>query len=326
MCNKFYKANISYLFIPILLLLSFTFTACGGSTPASEPVLVTNKEAKVEPQTAPQPAEKEVSMDAAEESQPASENLSHVSNISPASNRLIIKNAEIEIQVEDTDVTINRSLGIVTEYGGYVVSNRTWFDNRKLKQATLTIGVPVENFEEMMRRLKDLALKVTNEMASGQDVTDEFVDLESRQRNLETTAARIREFMEQTKDVDEALRVNAQLSEIEAEIEQVKGRMSYLKDRAAFSTITLQIAQRPPSPSPTPTPAPKLWSASSTFNDATTITANTAQTLFQVGVSLFIWFTVVVLPFALPIVGLIWLGVRLTHRVVGDRRIRPPTA
>ena len=73
-----------------------------------------------------------------------------VSNTPNVYNRLIIKNAEIELTVEDTDASINRSLGIVTEYGGYVVSNRTWFSGQ-LKYATLTIGVPAENFEEMLR-------------------------------------------------------------------------------------------------------------------------------------------------------------------------------
>lgn len=152
-------------------------------------------------------------------------------------NRMIIKNGEINLLVKDTDVAINRSLGIVTQFNGYVISNQTWLQG-EFKYASMTIGVPVDNFEAMLRRLKELAVTVTNETASGQDVTDQFVDLGSRLRNLEVTAARLREFMAQAENVQEALQVSAQLSEVEAEIEQIKGRRNALKERAAFSTIT----------------------------------------------------------------------------------------
>jgi hypothetical protein len=229
------------------------------------------------------------------------------------SNRKIIKNAELELLVEDTDTTINRSLGIITEYSGYVISNRTWFKG-DLKYATLAIGVPVENFEEMLRRLKDLAITVTNETASGQDVTDQFVDLESRLRNLEATAARVREFLDQAKDVKQSLEVNTQLTRIEGEVEQVKGQMAYLRDRAAFSTITLQISPQLSTPEPTPTPTPAPWSAGQTFNKATGVTGQVAQSLFQFTVDLVIWAVVVILPFALPFVGLVWLGTLLARR------------
>ena len=217
-----------------------------------------------------------------------------------ASNRLIIKNAEINMNVADTDVTIDRSMGIVTEYGGYVVDTRTWFEGKN-KFATLSIGVPVDNFEAMLRRLKDLAIKVTNETVSGQDVSDQFVDLEARLRNLEATADRIRSFLAQATTVEESLRVSQQLSEIEVQVEQVKGQMNYIKDRAAFSTITLQLVPKTPQPKPKPTATPVPWSAGQTFSQATEVTVNTAKTLFQVVVDVTIWLVIVVLPFSLPI-------------------------
>jgi hypothetical protein len=240
-----------------------------------------------------------------------------VSNPPNVYNQLIIKNAELELTVQQTDTAINRSLGIVTEYGGYVVSNQTWYSDG-LKYATVSIGVPSDNFEDMLRRLKDLAVTVDNEMVSGQDVTDEFVDLEARLRNLDATANRVREFLDQTTDVKESLQVSAQLSTIEAEIEQVKGRMNYLKDRAAFSPITLQL--RPeiptptPTPSPTPPPSPEPWNVNRSIDRASGVTSSLATTLFQVTVELVVWFVVVILPFLLPLVGLLWLGLRLTRR------------
>ncbi len=305
----------------------------------AEEVIKVEKEVFVEEAAAEEaPVEAEVQAETNNGSEASNtDNLAPVSNRPNVYNRLIIKNAEVEMLVEDTDTAINRSLGIVTEYSGYVVSNRTWFSDG-LKYATVTIGVPSENFEQMMRRLKELAVSVTNESVSGQDVTDEFVDLESRLRNLEATGDRIRSFMEQAKSIDESLEVSAQLSQIEAEIEQVKGRMTYLKDRASFSTITLQIAPQVilPTPTPTftptptatpqPTATPVVWSASRTYDQAATVTKNTTTSLFQFTIDLLIWLIIVGVPFVLPVVIVIWIGVRIARRLGIGNPLRPPSA
>ena len=329
--------KIPYWLMSLWVLMLLSLTACGGAAneapqapPGSSAVLptttalfVAREEASYEEMAAEEaeaaPAEAEV---AAKATSTTGDLAASTINF----NRLIIKNAELELLVEDTDTAINRSLGVVIEYGGYVVSNRTWFKD-ELKYATLTIGVPVENFEEMLRRLKDLAISITYETASGQDVTDQFVDLESRLRNQEATAERIRDFLNETKNVEEALRVNNQLTAVEAEIEQIKGQMVYLRDRAAFSTITLQLTPQPllptPTPSPTPTPTPEPWSPGRTFDQATGVTGQAATTLLQVSVDLLIWLVVVVLPFILPLLGLIWAGAWVARRVGQNRGIAP---
>lgn len=320
------KPKIPVLFVFLLLLALLSFTACSGSAAVpSQSIAAPTTTLFIEPEAASQ----EVALDTetgqvGNEAQAApTAELANVSNGEIqhpvlTSNRKIIKNAELELLVEDTNTTINRSLGIITEYDGYVISNRTWFKD-DLKYATLAIGVPVDNFEEMLRRLKDLAITVVSETASGQDVTDQFVDLESRLRNLEATSARIREFLEQAQDVQQSLEVNAQLTQIEAEIEQVKGQMAYLRDRAAFSTITLQISPQLPTPTPTPeptaTPTPEPWSPGQTFDKASGVTSQAAQSLLQFTVDMVIWAVVVILPFALPLVAVVWIGTRLARRV-----------
>ncbi|MFN8455689.1 MAG: DUF4349 domain-containing protein [Anaerolineae bacterium] len=322
-----FQTKESVLLMSFLLLVLFGFTACGAAG-APPPVANESVGSAVTINTE-QASQENVAEEVKVEEKPAGTEESgdgtlpdlsiiSVNQVShPSANRLIIKNAELELLVENSDATINRGLGIVAHYGGYVISNRTWFQD-EFKYATLTIGVPVQNFEEMLRQLKELAITVTNETASGEDVTDQFVDFESRLRNSEATAARIREFLAQTQNVQESLEVNRQLAQVEAEIEQIKGQMKYLKDRAAFSTITLQISpQMPtptPTPSPSPTPTPETWSVNRTFTQATGVTNNIAQNLFQLGVDLVIWTTIVILPFALPIVALTWLGSRFIRR------------
>lgn len=236
-------------------------------------------------------------------------------------NRMIIKNAEMQTTVEDTDVAIDLVTQVVGDTGGYIISSRVWFQDWlgvQYKYASVTLGVPVDNFELAMRRLRGLAITVNDERAAGQDVTDEYVDLDSRLGNLEATRDRIREFLDQATTVEESLRVNAELAIVEAEIETVKGRMNYLGDRSAYSTITIQLnpalppAPTPePTPTPTPTPTPEPWSASAVAADA----SHTLVSALQILAEVLIWFGIAVLPLALPVVGLIAGGRYLFKRL-----------
>jgi len=226
------------------------------------------------------------------------------------SQRLIIKNGEMNLIVADTDRALDQITSVAVEAGGYVISSRAW-QQGTLKYAALTIGVPVDQFEATQRRLRGLAAQVVSDTASGQDVSDEYVDLQSRVTNLEATAARIREFLKQATDAEQALAVNGKLTEVEAELEQVKGRMAYLKDRAAYSTLTINLEPQratptpTPSPSPTPTATPDVWQP-----DRTLAAAGTRLDRMLRGFGdLAIWFGVTILPFATPVLivgGLGW--------------------
>lgn len=226
--------------------------------------------------------------------------------------RMIIKNAEVRLLVENTDNAINRLLQVVGDVGGYVISSRTWYqstvDGKNYKYATVTMGVPVEQFETAMRRLRSLALQVLDENASGQDVSEEYVDLQSRLTNLEATRDRIRSFLNNAKTIDESLRINEELAKIEEQIEQVKGRMHYLANRAAFSTITVTLEPHippiTPSPTltptpthtPTPTATPTPWNPGRAFHGAT----RTITVIYQFFVEALIWLAVVFVPLLIP--------------------------
>jgi len=262
-----------------------------------------------------------------EESSPSDEAEISVNNLGTAPNpynRKIIKDAQLDLLVENSDAALNRTLSIVNQFQGYIISNQTRFEG-EFKYASLTIGVPVDNFELMLTQLKKMALQVTNETASGQDVTDQYVDLQSRLRNLEATEARIRDFLDQADSVEESLQVNGKLSEIESEIEQVKGRMNALKDRATFSTITINISPQLPTPTPlptaTPTATPKptatpdLWTVNDSIDRASGVSASMAQGLFRISVELLVWFVFLVLPFGLPLLVISWFAYWLTGRL-----------
>jgi hypothetical protein len=226
-------------------------------------------------------------------------------------NRKIIKNADVRLLVKDTEVAVNRSTQIISDLGGYLVSSRLWYQDyygNNLMYATLTLGIPVDEFERALTRMRELSIRVLDETASGEDVTEQYVDLQSQLVNLEATRARIQEFLTDAKTVDEALRINQELANIEAQIEQIKGQMNYISDRSAFSTITVNFEPEFPILTPTPTPTayptatPIPWKPGDTFNDA----KGTVTVAYQGIANFLIWLVVVILPILLPPALILW--------------------
>ncbi len=233
--------------------------------------------------------------------------------------RMIIKNAEIKLLVEKTDTAIDRSMQIVGDVGGYIISSRVWYqeaNGENYKYASITIGVPVDQFETAMRRLRGVALRVLDENASGQDVTSEYVDLQSQVGNLEATRDRIRTFLADAKTVEESLRINQELTNIEAQIEQVKGRMNFLSNRSAYSTITINLEPDIPpviptaTPTASPTATPEPWNPAKTVHHAT----DAVTTIYQGLIELAIWFFVVVVPLLAPPALVIWIIYKVATR------------
>ncbi len=278
---------------------------------AAEPVIV-EKEVVVEA-----PAEEPSDQTAGESAENDKQIYTSSSGQVNRPNRLIIKDGQMYIIVTDTDQAIDRVTQVVSDLGGYIISSRTWSQpylssGVDQKFATMTMGIPVDRFEDALIRLRQIAVKVKDESASGEDVSDEYVDLQSRLKNLEATRDRIQTFLDTAATVEEALKVNDQLSEVEAEIEQVRGRMNYLFDRASYSTISLQIEPEAPfltptptptitpTPTPTATPTPAVWQPQQTWTSA-----NRSMRSIWKGVGDFlIYFFTVVFPCLLPFIVL----------------------
>ncbi|MGD8807771.1 MAG: DUF4349 domain-containing protein, partial [Chloroflexota bacterium] len=124
--------------------------------------------------------------------------------------------------------------------GGWLVSSDL-YESSGYKRGSVTIRIPAERFDDAVAEIKAMALEVRSESTSSQDVTEEYVDLESRLANLEATADRVRGFLDEARNVEDALDVNRELSSLEGDIEVIKGRMQYLSQSAAYSTLTVNL-------------------------------------------------------------------------------------
>lgn len=240
--------------------------------------------------------------------------------------RDIVKTAQLQMVADDVDRTIDQIISLSISVRGYILDQRTQEVGAK-RTATLVLRVPATAFEEALKRLSELpGVRIDSRQIASQDVTDQLIDLESRRRNLEATEARIRSFLDQTKSVEEALRVNQQLSEVQRQIEEIRGRTEFTKNRAQFSTITIDIRLNPLTPTVTPTPTLTVtptptalvgWNPGQTAERASQVTIS----LFQRLVDLAIWLVIVGLPLAAPF--LVVLGIYLVTR--RGQRPRAPT-
>jgi len=226
--------------------------------------------------------------------------------------RLIIRNAELNLVVTNTDEAIATITNMVESNGGWVVNSNVYQYNDDSKTGSITVRVPSSGFTSALDAMKAMAVEVTNESTSGQDVTDEFVDLSLQLENLEATADRVRGFLEESRNVEEALAVNMELSRLEGEIERIKGRRQYLSESASYSSITVQLT-----PDVLSRPIEVAgWQPKGIAREA----IESLLEALQSTVSFLIWVGIYVLPLGLLYGIPIWLVIRFVVRWRRRRR------
>lgn len=159
-----------------------------------------------------------------------------------ATERMIVRTAEIALVVNDVAIALDRVTDLAENLGGYVVSSKRWKEEERLA-GIITIRVPAEDFGDAMEALRKLAVDVTHEDTSSKDVTEEYVDLSAKLKNLEATEEQYLRLMEKAEEVEDMLAVQREISKTRGEIEQTKGRMQYLEQTSATSLIRVQLNQ-----------------------------------------------------------------------------------
>lgn len=139
------------------------------------------------------------------------------------------------------DETVDEARSIATGLGGFVVSSSaSQGAGQQLVQGTLVLRIPARSYADAMESLGALG-RVESRNENGQDVSQEFVDLRARARQLQAVESQLLELLDRADTVGAALAVQQQLSHVQLELEQARGRLQYLDDQVAFSTISLAI-------------------------------------------------------------------------------------
>ena len=191
--------------------------------------------------TAPS-ASGQVSLDQAVQSQPT-----------PAAvERKIIRNAELTLEADAPDETQAKITGIAESKGGFVIESQKQSSDTKTKKTdviTMTVRVPAARFDESLEEIRKSVSRVLIENVKGQDVTEEFIDIEARLKTQKALEAQFLEIMKQAKTVEDALNVQTEIAGVRGEIEKIEGRKRFLENQSAFSTLKIRL-QAPTSLSP----------------------------------------------------------------------------
>jgi hypothetical protein len=163
-----------------------------------------------------------------------------------AVDRKIIRNADLTMEVASTTDTQHRIVSIAESHGGFVVTSEAkQRDSTEPAKRTLDIKlivrIPENQFGSALDQIRGLTSNLTEEKVSGQDVTEEFIDLEARIRTQKALEQQFLQIMRQTGKIVDALEVQRQIAEVRSDIERLEGRKRFLENRSSLSTITVNI-------------------------------------------------------------------------------------
>jgi hypothetical protein len=165
--------------------------------------------------------------------------------------RKIIRKAELLLETASPQEGQRKVTTIAEARGGYVVTSdakqrQTDGESKPELVVTVEVRVPVAQFVAALDEIRAVGSRVEQEKTTGQDVTEEYMDLEARIRAKQALEAQFLEIMKQARTVTDALEVQRQLSEVRSEIERLEGRRRFLESQSSMSTITVTMQPSQP--------------------------------------------------------------------------------
>ena len=165
-------------------------------------------------------------------------------NETPTQQPVLLRTANCRMEVEDIQQKVNHVEELLAQKAGYV-ANLEWRNYGYQEEAQLNLRIPAEHFNWLLDTIANLAVEVNFQEISTQDVTEEYVDLQSRLKTKKAVRDRYEEILRtKAKTVEDILRTEEQLRRLQEEIEAKEGRVRYLSQRAELSTISLQLYEQ----------------------------------------------------------------------------------
>lgn len=158
--------------------------------------------------------------------------------------RKIIRNADLTLEANAPEDVQQKITALAESKGGFVVETQQRSSSAEVKvrdTVTMTVRVPAEKFNESLDEIRKTGNRVVDETVKGQDVTEEFLDVEARLKTKKALEAQFLEIMKQGKTVEDALKVQRELANVRTEIEQIEGRKRFLENQSSLSTIKINI-------------------------------------------------------------------------------------
>lgn len=225
----------------VLMIAALALSACGTRAASSDQY--------VEYSQAPMPGIVEAPMAGMEEM--AAANDSSLSNVktdfssTQLQERLVIQNADLSIVVADPQVKMTAISAMAKELGGFVVSSnmfQSYLSNGEpVPEGSIMIRVPAEKLDSALNQIKADAVEVRNENRSGQDVTQDYIDLNSQLKSMQAAADQLTRIMQSAEKTEDVLDVFTQLQSYNQQIEVIKGQIQYYEQASALSAVSIYL-------------------------------------------------------------------------------------
>jgi hypothetical protein len=152
---------------------------------------------------------------------------------------LIMYNGDVTMMVDDGKVaaSLDKIIDAAESFGGHLGTRR---------DLGVTVRVPSVHFRETLAKIGELG-EITHQSITAEDVSEEYHDAEVRLANMKATQKRLQDFLSKTANMSDMLTLERELERISMDIDRVEGRMRFLKEHVAFSTLTVALMARPKS-------------------------------------------------------------------------------
>ena len=158
--------------------------------------------------------------------------------------RKLIKTVRLEMQTKEFDSVVDGISKKVQEMEGYVESSSVWgnsyYNTNNTRNSDYTVRIPSNRLDEFIEVVSGLG-NVTYKNESVEDVTLQYVDVESRQKALETEQSRLMELLEKTDNLEDLLTIESRLSEVRYELENYGSQKRLLDNQIDYSTVYLSL-------------------------------------------------------------------------------------
>ncbi|WP_158857949.1 DUF4349 domain-containing protein [Lunatibacter salilacus] len=157
--------------------------------------------------------------------------------------RKIIKDGNIRFETTDARETKIRLLELVAAHEGYISKDyaNTFGD---ITEYTITVRIPATGFDQIVEKITALAKRIESQHVNSLDVTEEFIDINSRINTKKSLENRYKELLQQSTTVEEILKIEKEIGSLRSEIESIEGRLNYLQNQTSMSTLVVEFHEK----------------------------------------------------------------------------------
>ncbi|MBX3169139.1 MAG: DUF4349 domain-containing protein [Candidatus Eremiobacteraeota bacterium] len=218
--------------------------------------------------------------------------------------RKLIKNATLTLRVEAIAGTTEKIRAKADQLGGFISNSRFDVDSQKTESATIEAKVSSDKLDQFLLEIEPLG-KVLSKSETGQDVTDQFVDMEARRSNLEREEESLLVILKSARGLKDLLAVEQELARVRGELEAIEGKLKHLNYQVDYSTVAVTLTATGQGPTVT------FWDMSGTVGNAWFLLKLSLRLVLQAAI-----YFVFLLPLGLPA----WWAHRRATRSSGLKR------